>query len=89
ALQLGLVTEVASPEDLEATAFAKASEIANNPTAVVMMIKELLLRNPMDPDLEAVMERENLRDQIARRQADHKEAISAFLAKREPNFNQN
>ena len=89
ALQLGLVTEVTSPEDLEATAFAKASEIANNPTSVVMMIKELLLRNPMDPDLEAVMERENLRDQIARRQADHKEAISAFLAKREPNFNQN
>lgn len=88
ALSMGLVSDVTEPEDLEETAIAKAAEIANNPTSVVMMIKELLSRNPMDADLEAVMERENIRDQIARRQADHKEAISAFLAKREAKFNQ-
>ena len=85
---IGLVTEVTSPEDLEQIALAKAAEIANNPTNVVMMIKELLRQNPMDTNLEGVMERENIRDQIARRLPDHKEAISAFLAKRQPNFNQ-
>ncbi|MGE0601663.1 MAG: hypothetical protein AB7J35_19295 [Dehalococcoidia bacterium] len=41
----------------------------------------------MDPDLEAVMEREGLRDQIARRLPDHSEAVTAFLEKRQPNFN--
>ena len=88
ALSMGLVSQVTSPDELEGVAFAKAEEIANNPTSVVMMIKELLSRNPMDADLEAVMERENIRDQIARRQPDHHEAIDAFLGKRDPQFNQ-
>lgn len=87
ALAMGLVTAVTEPDELEATALAKANEIANNPTQAVMMIKELLRRNPTDPDLEAVMERENIRDQIARRLPDHKEAIAAFKEKRQPNFN--
>ena len=86
--RLGLVTDVTAPDDLMDVAMAKAQEIANNPTQAVMMIKELLGRNPMDADLEAVMEREGIRDQIARRLPDHAEAVSAFLAKRDPNFNQ-
>ena len=51
-----------------------------------MMIKELLRKNPMDADLEAVMERESIRDQIARRHPNHAEAVSAFLEKRDPSF---
>ena len=88
ALRMGLVTAVTEPDDLMATALAKAREIAENPTRAVMMIKELLRKNPVDADLEAVMEREGLRDQIARRLPDHAEAVSAFLAKRTPRFNQ-
>ena len=88
ALRMGLVTAVTEPGDLMATALAKAREIAENPTRAVMMIKELLRKNPVDADLEAVMEREGLRDQIARRLPDHAEAVSAFLAKRTPRFNQ-
>ena len=87
ALRMGLVTQVTEPEALFDTAMAKATEIAGNPTRAVMMIKELLRKNPLDPDLEAVMERENLRDQIARRLSDHTEAVTAFLEKRPPNFN--
>jgi enoyl-CoA hydratase/carnithine racemase len=67
-------------------AIAKAEEIANNPPGAVQMIKELLAKNPLDPDLDAVMEREILRDQIARRNPDHAEAVAAFLEKRPPNF---
>lgn len=52
-----------------------------------MMIKELLRKNPMEDDLDAVMEREGPRDQIARRLPDHAEAVAAFLEKRNPNFN--
>ena len=87
ALRIGLVSAVVEPEDLFETGMAKAREIAENPTDAVMMIKELLRKNPMDPDIEAVMEREGLRDQIARRLPDHKEAVTAFLEKRTPNFN--
>lgn len=88
ALRMGLVSAVAEPEDLFETALAKATEIADNPTRAVMMIKELLAKNPLDPDLEAVMEREGLRDQIARRLPDHTEAVTAFMEKRQPTFNQ-
>ena len=88
ALRMGLVSAVTEPEDLMATALAKAEEIANNPTRAVMMIKELLRKNPMEDDLDAVMEREGLRDQIARRLPDHAEAVAAFMEKRDPKFNQ-
>ena len=87
ALRIGLVTAVTEPDDLLPTAMAKAEEIANNSTPAVMMIKELLRKNPMDPDLEAVMEREGLRDQIARRLPDHAEAVAAFMEKRDARFN--
>jgi len=88
ALRMGLVSEVASGDRLMDAALAKAEEIANNPTAAVMMIKELLAKNPSEPDLDAVMEREQVRDEIARRLPDHSEAIVAFQEKRQPRFNQ-
>ena len=88
ALRMGLVTHVVPNENLFETALAKAEEIAANPTGAVMMVKELLLKNPLDPNLDAVMEREVFRDQIARRTADHKEALAAFREKRQPQFNQ-
>ena len=86
ALRMGLVTQVTEPEDLVEAAIAKAAEIAGNPGNAVMAIKELLRKNPMDADLEAVMERESIRDQIARKHPNHEEAVSAFLEKREPKF---
>ncbi len=87
ALRMGLVTAVTTPEELMSQALAKAREIAENPTSAVMMIKELLRKNPLEGDLDAVMEREGLRDQIARRLPDHAEAVAAFLGKREARFN--
>ena len=86
--RMGLVTAVTAPDDLLPVALAKAEEIANNSTRAVMMIKELLRKNPMEDDLDAVMEREGLRDQIARRLPDHAEAVAAFLEKRDARFNQ-
>ena len=87
ALRMGLVTQVVPGDQLMDAALAKAEEIAHNPTAAVMMIKELLAKNPTDPDLDAVMEREHMRDEIARRLPDHAEAVAAFREKREPMFN--
>ena len=87
ALRMGLVTAVVPNESLFESGLAKATEIAENPSQAVMMIKELLAKNPLDPDLEAVMERELLRDQIARRMPDHAEAVTAFREKRPASFN--
>jgi enoyl-CoA hydratase/carnithine racemase len=88
ALRMGLVTQVVPGEELLNAALAKAEEIANNPTAAVMMIKELLAKNSAEPDLDTVMEREQVRDEIARRLPDHREAIAAFREKREARFNE-
>jgi enoyl-CoA hydratase/carnithine racemase len=74
-------------DDLFQVTFAKAEEIANNPTQAVIMVKELLTKNPLDPDLGAVIERELLRDQIARRLPGHTEAVATFREKRQPAFN--
>lgn len=86
--RIGLVSAAVAPEQLLDVAIAKAEELANNPTAVVMLIKELLARNPAEPDLDTVMEREQVRDRLARTWPDHAEAVRAFLEKREPHFNQ-
>ena len=47
----------------------------------------LLWLGRMFRELSAVMERESIRDQVARRLPDHDEAIEAFTQKREPEFN--
>jgi 2-(1,2-epoxy-1,2-dihydrophenyl)acetyl-CoA isomerase len=87
ALRMGLVTQVVPVDRLFETALEKANEIANNSTPAVMMIKELLAKNPSEPDLDAVMEREQVRDEIARRLPDHQEAVLAFRETREAQFN--
>jgi len=84
---MGLVSAVTKPEDLVDVAMARAEEIANNPTDVALTIKDLLARNALDPDLESVMEREGTRDRMARKWPSHREAVKAFLEKREPQFN--
>ena len=88
AYRIGLVSAVVPKEDLFATALAKAEEYANNPTAVVRKIKTLLNDNVTEPDLKRVMEREGARDRESRRLPSHSEAVTAFLEKREPVFNQ-
>ncbi len=86
ALRMGLVIATAPADQLLEVAIAKADELAGNPPSVMMFVKELLAKSPLDPDLDAVMEREQVRDRIARRLPEHAEAVNAFLEKREPNF---
>ncbi len=88
AYRIGLVSAVVPKDDLFATALAKAEEYANNPTAVVRKIKTLLNDNVTEPNLMRVMEREGARDRESRRLPSHNEAVTAFLEKREPVFNQ-
>ncbi len=88
AFRIGLVSAVVPKEDLFAAALAKADELANNPTAVVRKIKSLLSDNVSEPNLDLVMQREGARDRESRRLPSHREAVAAFLEKRDPVFNQ-
>ena len=86
ALGMGLVTEVTADDALLEAAVAKAEEVAANPTPVVMLIKQLLDSNALEPSIDAVMEREEVRNRLARKWPEHAEAVKAFIEKREPNF---
>ena len=86
ALRMGLVTHVAPADQLLDAALEKANELAANPTSVVVLIKDLLEKNHLEPNLDAVMEREGVRDRIARKWPEHEEAVKAFLEKRDPDF---
>jgi len=86
ALQLGLVDRVTSPEDLVSTATAVARGMGENPQASLRMIKQLLTENMSERDLGAVQRREIEALQRCYTSPEHKEAINAFLEKRDPDF---
>ncbi len=86
ALQLGLVDRVVAPDELLPTATAVARGMGENPQAALQMIKRLVTENITESDLGLVQRREIEALQQCYASAEHKEAISAFLEKREPDF---
>jgi enoyl-CoA hydratase/carnithine racemase len=88
AYRLRLVDRVVPPDTLLDEAVAVARELGSNPGPQVRMIKELLTRNATEGDLAAVQQREIDAIQIAYRSPEHREAVMAFMEKRDPNFRQ-
>jgi enoyl-CoA hydratase/carnithine racemase len=88
ALRFGLVSRVVPHDSLMDEALALAGEIAANPTDAVWNAKKLLHRNMIEQDREAVVRREGAVIQKQYESAGHKEAIRAFVEKREPRFNE-
>ena len=86
ALSIGLVDRVVADDVLLDTAIAHAESYARNAPAALLMIKDLLTANGSDADLAAVQRRELAHLRTAMRTAEHKEAVSAFMEKREPKF---
>ncbi len=86
ALKLRLVDDVVADDDLLDAAITRATTYAENPPTAVRMIKELLTQNGAEPDLSLVQRRELSSLNDAFRTPEHKEAVSAFLEKREPKF---
>ena len=87
ALAMGLVNRLYAPDELLPAAVALATEIADGPTRVAMLIERALQDHRHLP-WDTAIERETAAIVEARRGPDHEEAVSAFLAKREPRFNQ-
>lgn len=85
ALSLGLIDEVVEPDDFETRWRERARELAQGPTRAYALIKTLLNRaadRTLDDQLDAEVDAQT----AAGRSSDHMEGVTAFLAKRAPNF---
>ena len=84
AREMRLVDRVVAVEQVVDEAIAVATEIAGNPPPSVQMAKELLTRNAVETDLDAVQRREAAALAVAYKTPEHAEAVRAFLEKRPP-----
>jgi len=86
AAELGLVTRVVPDEQLFATAMETAQKLAAKPSGALRDSKRLLKQGFIDQVKAAIkLEMQAFSEHV--RSADAKEALSAFLEKRRPNFN--
>jgi 2-(1,2-epoxy-1,2-dihydrophenyl)acetyl-CoA isomerase len=88
ALRFGLVSRVVPHEQLLDETLALADEIAANPADAVRAAKSLLHRSMVESDKTEVVRREGAAITRQYESAGHKEAVRAFIEKREPRFNQ-
>jgi enoyl-CoA hydratase/carnithine racemase len=85
ALEWGLVSKVAEPEELLAEARSLADRIAVNPPRQLRMAKRLL-REGLNMRLDTVLELAAAYQGACHQTLDHAEAVDALLEKREPVF---
>ncbi len=85
ALAAGLVSKVVPDAELLAAARALAERIAVNPPAQVRMTKRMLLEG-RHTRLDTLLEMAATMQALAHSTADHREAVTAFLEKRPPQF---
>ena len=85
ALNLGLFNEVVADEKLAETTQMLARRLANGPLVAYGYIKDNL-NEALDIDHITAIEREADRLVKARGTSDHKEAVAAFVEKRDPDF---
>ncbi len=84
--RIGLVNRVVPHDQLLDHAVETAAEIAFNPAESLLAIKRLAWQNLTETNLEEVWKRENKEFAAAMERPSFKEAVSAFLEKREPQF---
>jgi 2-(1,2-epoxy-1,2-dihydrophenyl)acetyl-CoA isomerase len=81
-----LASRVVSHEDLMGEAMALAAEIASGPTDPVWLTKREIRRNALEQNLHQVVATETQLFHQVRDRAPHREAVAAFLEKRDPNW---
>lgn len=86
ALQLGLVDRVVPATSLLDEACQLARAMGDNPQSALRHIKALITQNANEADIESVQRRELTALYECYESPEHKEAISAFMEKREPDF---
>ena len=86
ALALHLVDKVTTPDELIPAAREMAKAMGENPQSALRQIKELITANMAETDITEVQRREGRALAECYKSAEHKEAISAFIEKRQPDF---
>jgi enoyl-CoA hydratase/carnithine racemase len=86
ALELGLVSHVVSDKELLAIATETAKKLAAKPNGALQASKRLLKQSSRE-QIKTAMKAENEEFSVQVRSADAKEALTAFLEKRHPDFN--
>jgi enoyl-CoA hydratase/carnithine racemase len=85
ALELGLVTQVVPDQELLSVATATVQKLAAKPAGALQASKRLI-KQPFRDQIAAAMKAENEEFSTQVRSADAKEALTAFLEKRQPDF---
>ena len=85
AAELGLVTQVISDKDVLARATETAGKVAAKPPRALQASKRLM-KQPFREQIKAAMKAENEEFSAQVRSEDAKEAFTAFLEKRKPDF---
>ena len=85
ALELGIVSQLETPEALMATTLEMASSFAAGPPIAIRMAKRAMYRS-MDTTLREALEFETYAQNTCSDTQDAKEGIAAFVEKREPVF---
>ena len=85
AAELGLVTQIVPDQDLLSIATATAQKLAAKPAGALQASKRLI-KPPFRQQIAAAMKAENEEFSAQVRSADAKEALTAFLEKRKPDF---
>jgi enoyl-CoA hydratase/carnithine racemase len=86
AYEMGLVDRLVDDADLLTAAGELAASMAANPAPQLRWVKELLTRNGSETDLALVQQREMELLVQAYASPEHKEAVAAFLEKRQPDY---
>ena len=86
AANIGLVDRAVPADELLSQAREVARGMGDNPQASLKAIKELVTQNAAEADIAAVQKREMAALSVAYKSPEHKEAIAAFMEKREPDF---
>jgi enoyl-CoA hydratase/carnithine racemase len=86
ALRMGLVNEIASPDNLLETGIALAEDMLKTAPMGLRMTKEALNAEIDAPGLDAALAIEDRQQVILLETADHREAVAAFKEKRGPRF---
>jgi enoyl-CoA hydratase/carnithine racemase len=85
AVELGLATEAVSDKDVLVRATDAARKLAAKPAAALQASKRLM-KQPFREQIKAAMKAENEEFSTQVRSEDAKEALTAFLEKRKPDF---
>lgn len=86
AVRIGLVNRVVPQDKLMEDAIGTAQEIAFNPIESVMGVKKIAWQNLDEGDIPTIQQREGVELTAAINRPAFKEAVRAFLEKRQPDF---